>query len=58
VQHEVSMKNGRLSKISKFACSVTCTWKNIGPPPKSSGIFSMTPSVESRNVLTDSMLRR
>jgi hypothetical protein len=42
-----SLKNGRPNR------TVTCTWKYIGPTPKSSGTFSMTPKVEPFDVFTD-----
>jgi hypothetical protein len=57
VQHEVSLKNGCPKRMSKFTCAVTCTWKYMGPAPKSSRTFSITPSVESHVILTDSILR-
>jgi len=57
VQHEVSLKNGCPKRMLKFARTVTCTWKYMGPAPKLSGTFSITPNVESHVILTDSILR-
>jgi hypothetical protein len=57
IQHKVSLKNGRPKRMLKFARAVTCTWKYMGPVPKSSGTFSITPSVELHVILTDSILR-
>jgi hypothetical protein len=46
VWHEVSLKNGCPKRILKFMHAVTCTWKYMGPAPKSSGTFSIMPNVD------------